>query len=140
VSVQITVQVRPEVAAGLRGPAGAPEAPEVPAPAEEPEATASAGTPEVPAPAEAPEATASAGTPRPVPAPAVASEVRALMDATGSLGAALRPVHPSGGDPELGAWFTLEVPDRATAERAVEVLRALDGVTAAYVKAPAEPP
>lgn len=108
-SVQITVQVRPEVAAGLRGPAGAPEARR---------------------PAGASEA----------PTPAGASEARALRDAAESLGASLRPVHPSGGDPELGAWFTLEVPDRAAAERAVEVLRALDGVTAAYVKAPAEPP
>jgi hypothetical protein len=118
VSVQIAVQVRPEVAAGLRGQAGAPEAP---APPGAPEATAPAGAPEAPALAGAPEA-------------------RALKDVAESLGASPRPVQPSGGDPELGVWFTLEAPDRAAAEQAVEVLRALDGVTAAYVKAPAEPP
>ncbi|HEV8649143.1 MAG TPA: hypothetical protein VG276_06980 [Actinomycetes bacterium] len=86
---------------------------------------------------------------------AAAPEARALVRAAESLGAPLRPLHPASpaesggigrnaatgtGDPELAAWFTLEVPDQAAAERAVGVLRAVDGVTAAYVKPPAEPP
>jgi len=91
VSVSVTVQVRPELAADLLGPAAAPEA-------------------------------------------------RALVRAAASLGAPLRPLHPATGDPDLAAWFTLKLPDRAAADRAVGVLRAVGGVTAAYVKPPAEPP
>lgn len=89
--VRIIVQVRPELTAGLHGPAAAP------------------------------------GT-------------RALVRAAESFGAPLRPLHPATSDPELAAWFTLEVPDEAAAERAVEELRAVGGVTAAYVKPAAEPP
>lgn len=55
------------------------------------------------------------------------------------LGVALEPVHPGMQEPELIKWFTINVPDRVTAERVVTRLLEGDMVEAAYVKPPAEP-
>jgi hypothetical protein len=70
------------------------------------------------------------------PTPETEQLARSLED----LGLSLEPMHPGQGDPTLASYFTIEVPDNTTAERALTVLRGRDAVEAAYVKPPAEHP
>lgn len=56
------------------------------------------------------------------------------------LGLLLEPMHPGESDPALAAYFTVEVPDAAAANRAIEALRRSDAVEAAYVKPAPEAP
>ena len=56
------------------------------------------------------------------------------------LGLTLEPMHPGESDPALATYFTVEVPDAATADRAIGALRDHDAVEAAYVKPAEEPP
>lgn len=52
------------------------------------------------------------------------------------LGMVLEPVHPNVSDPRLASYYTAEVPDRATAERAIAYLQQCRAVEAAYIKPP----
>jgi hypothetical protein len=65
------------------------------------------------------------------PATPVAEE---LFQAVEELGAALAPVHPGAEDPHLAPYFTVEVPDHATAERVIARLQQCQAVEAAYLK------
>ena len=56
------------------------------------------------------------------------------------LGLSLEPMHPGESDPALASYFTVEVPDADTADRALGALRRSDVVEAAYMKPSAEPP
>jgi hypothetical protein len=70
--------------------------------------------------------------------PADASQ--ALLGAAKELGVELRPIHPGAKDPYLLPYFTVEVPDPATAERVIARLRRHEAVEGAYVKPPDEAP
>jgi hypothetical protein len=67
-------------------------------------------------------------------------ETEQLARSLKELGLSLQPMHPGQGDPTLASYFTIEVPDRKTADRALEALRGRDAVEAAYVKPAAEHP
>ena len=60
-------------------------------------------------------------------------EVSQVVD---EFGAALEPVHPGAEDPLLAPYFTVEVPDPATAERMIARLKNCEAVEAAYLKPP----
>jgi hypothetical protein len=70
--------------------------------------------------------------------PTAASEQ--LLQAAEELGVMLKPVHPSAEDPYLAPYFTVEVPDAATAEKVIEHFKHCKAVEAAYVKPPDEIP
>ena len=70
--------------------------------------------------------------------PTAASEE--LSQAAEELGVALEPMHPGAEDPHLAPYFTVEVPDYATAERVIAHLQNLEAVEAAYLKPPDEMP
>jgi len=63
-----------------------------------------------------------------------------LLHAAEELGVVLEPVHPNAEDPHLAPYFTVEVPDPATAEQAISRLQDCDAVEAAYLKPPDEMP
>jgi hypothetical protein len=63
-----------------------------------------------------------------------------LLRAAEELGVVLEPVHPDAEDPHLAPYFTVEVPDHATAERAISRLQDCEAVEAAYLKPPDERP
>lgn len=46
----------------------------------------------------------------------------------------LEPMHRDTDNPNLQSYFTVEVPDRATAELTIDRLRQITGIEAAYVK------
>jgi hypothetical protein len=69
-----------------------------------------------------------------------APEVRELVRISDELGVDLEPLHPGTTSPLLIPYFTVEVPDVATAERVMERLRHVWGVEAVYVKPPDEAP
>jgi hypothetical protein len=52
------------------------------------------------------------------------------------LGVAIRPLHPGTDDSALRTYFTVEVPNAASAERVAARLRDSPAVAAAYVKPP----
>ncbi len=60
----------------------------------------------------------------------------AVAAAVRTEGAELQPVHPRHADPGLRAWHRIEVPEEPAAERLARELMRLDGVEAAFVKAP----
>ena len=70
--------------------------------------------------------------------PTTASEE--LSQAAEELGVVLEPMHPGAEDPHLAPYFTVEVPDYATAERVIAHLQGLEAVEAAYLKPPDEMP
>lgn len=55
-------------------------------------------------------------------------------------GVALQPMHPGTDDPDLMRFFTVEVPDGASAEQVVARLQEDTEVEAAYLKPPDEMP
>ena len=59
-----------------------------------------------------------------------------LLQAAEELGMVLEPVHPNAEDPHLAPYFTVEVPDAATAERVIAGLQNCEAVEAAYLKPP----
>ncbi len=61
---------------------------------------------------------------------------RELSQVMDELGVALEPIHPGAEDPYLAPYFTVEVPDTATAERVIARLQNCEAVEAAYVKPP----
>lgn len=64
------------------------------------------------------------------------TESRELSQVADELGVALEPMHPSAEDPLLAPYFTVEVPDPATAERVIARLQNCEAVEAAYLKPP----
>lgn len=69
---------------------------------------------------------------RPSPSP-VANEV---AQAAKELGVELEPMHPGVEDSSLAQFYTVEVPDTATAEKVIKRLRSCAAVEAAYLKPP----
>jgi len=63
-----------------------------------------------------------------------------LLDLVRTLGVELEPVHPGEEDPNLTPFFTVEAPDRETAERIAADLQRCGAIEAAYIKPPAELP
>jgi hypothetical protein len=57
-----------------------------------------------------------------------------LFQVVEELGVALAPVHPGAEDPQLAPYFTIEVPDHATAEQVIARLQQCQAVEAAYLK------
>jgi hypothetical protein len=55
-----------------------------------------------------------------------------LVNKAQELGVTLRPLRVRSEDSPLASGFTVEVPDRATAQRVIEELRDCDAVEAAY--------
>jgi hypothetical protein len=67
------------------------------------------------------------------PPTAASGELSQVVD---ELGASLEPMHPGAEDPLLAPYFTVEVPDPATAERMIARLKNCEAVEAAYLKPP----
>lgn len=57
-----------------------------------------------------------------------------LAQVAAELGSSVSPMHPGAGDADLGRWFVMDVPDRATADQATDRLLGLPSVEAAYFK------
>ena len=57
-----------------------------------------------------------------------------LLQAVHGLGLDLAPMHPGAGDSELIQYFSIEVPDRAAAERLIHRLEQMPMIEAAYLK------
>lgn len=68
------------------------------------------------------------------------TESQELLQTTKALGIVLEPVHPGAEDPLLAPYFTVEVPDPATAERVITRLQQSKAIEAAYLKPPDELP
>ena len=64
------------------------------------------------------------------------SELEELNRITKQLGVVLEPMHPDTTDADLSRYFTIEVSDRAMAERVIECFQRNKAVMAAYVKPP----
>ena len=70
-----------------------------------------------------------------------ASEAAAnLLQTAKKLGVVLRSLRASSKDSPLASGFTVEVPDRATADWVIQELRDCDAVEAAYLVPPTELP
>lgn len=65
-------------------------------------------------------------------------EAAELLELVRALGVQLKPVHPGEEDPYLAPFFTVDVPDRETAERIATELQRCPAIEAAYIKPPAE--
>lgn len=65
---------------------------------------------------------------------------KALLRKVGILGLLLEPLHHDTDDPTLQSYFTVEVPDWASAQRVMHRLGRSKAVLAAYVKPPDEMP
>jgi hypothetical protein len=57
-----------------------------------------------------------------------------VLKAANELGVELKPMHPGATDPDLASYFFVEVPDAATAEKAVSRLSSCSAIEAAYLK------
>lgn len=57
-----------------------------------------------------------------------------LISTLSALGVQLEPLHPDTTDPNLATYFTVAVPDIATAERVVKRLQQSTAVDSAYLK------
>jgi hypothetical protein len=68
------------------------------------------------------------------------AESEELLKTIGTFGLALEPMHRDTDDPNLQSYFTVEVPDHATAQRVMNRLQQSESVKAAYVKPPDELP
>ena len=68
------------------------------------------------------------------------TESKELLKKAEELGDLLEPVHPGAEDPLLTPYFTVEVPDSATAERVIAHLRRSAAVEGVYLKSPDELP
>jgi hypothetical protein len=68
--------------------------------------------------------------------PGSSPEAEELDRIAGQLGVVLQPIHPDTTDPDLRGYFTVEAPDRATADKVIAGLRQSKAVAAAYVKPP----
>lgn len=68
------------------------------------------------------------------------AESKALLRMIETFGLALCPMHRDSDDPNLQSYFTVEVPDYATAQRVTDRLRQSGAIEAAYVKPPDELP
>lgn len=64
------------------------------------------------------------------------TESQEVLKAARSLGVELKPMHPDIDDPYLNPYFTIDVPDAATAERVIARLRHCKAIEAAYIKPP----
>ena len=60
----------------------------------------------------------------------------ALDDLARELGIAFQPMHPDTDDSTLRTYFTVDVPNAASAERVAARLRDSPAIAAAYVKPP----
>jgi hypothetical protein len=60
----------------------------------------------------------------------------ALDALAGELGVTFRAMHPDTDDPTLRTYFTVDVPNAASAERVAARLRDSPAIAAAYVKPP----
>ncbi len=67
------------------------------------------------------------------------SQRRALQARASELGVPLAPLHPSASDPELASYAVGRV-DKGAADDVIGQLLRLEGVEAAYAKAPGAPP
>lgn len=63
-----------------------------------------------------------------------------LLQKAKELGVVLEPLHPGAEDPYLVPYFTVKVPDPATAERVIARLQHCKAIEAAYLKPPDEMP
>ena len=63
-------------------------------------------------------------------------ESEELLKMLKDLGVTLEPMHPGARDPLLTPFFTVEVPDQATAERVIASLVESEAVEGAYIKPP----
>ena len=63
-----------------------------------------------------------------------------LVQVVREFGATLEPMHPDSHDVELQCFYTAQVPDDADVENVIDQLRQSEGIEAAYVKPPGEPP
>lgn len=68
------------------------------------------------------------------------AEAREILDAMQRAGAALEPLHPASGDPQLDTYFRVSVPDQAAAQSVLDALKGKNAVKAAYLKPPEGPP
>jgi len=59
-----------------------------------------------------------------------------ILRTVGAFGLTLEPMHRDTKDPHLQSYFTVEVPDHATAQRVIDYLQQSEAVEAAYVKPP----
>jgi hypothetical protein len=64
------------------------------------------------------------------------SESEELNRIIKQLGVVLEPMHPETTDADLSRYFTIEVRDRAMAEKVIDCLQQNKAVMAAYVKPP----
>ncbi len=62
------------------------------------------------------------------------SASKELLETVEDLGVRLEPLHPGTQDPTLAAYFTVDVPDAATAEQVITQLQQSEAVETAYVK------
>lgn len=63
-------------------------------------------------------------------------ESQELSETAEELGVVLEPLHPDVEDPRLALYFTVEVPDPATAQEVIARLQHCQAIEAAYVKPP----
>jgi len=63
-----------------------------------------------------------------------------LLQTAEELRVVLEPMHPGAEDPHLAPYFTVEVPDSATAEQVIARLQHCKAIEAAYLKPPDELP
>lgn len=68
------------------------------------------------------------------------TDSEALWRMIKTFGLTLQPMHPDTDDPNLQSYFTVEVPDHATAQRVISRLQQAAATEAAYVKPPDELP
>lgn len=67
-------------------------------------------------------------------------KTKELLEAASELGVRLEPLHPGQTHPLLAPHFTVEVPDRETAEKVIDRLSRFQIVEAAYIKPEEELP
>ena len=68
------------------------------------------------------------------------AESRALLRMIEIFGFTLEPMHLDTDDPNLQSYFTVEVPDHATAQLVMDRFRRSEAVKAAYIKPPDDLP
>jgi hypothetical protein len=66
------------------------------------------------------------------------TKLKELLDVEKELGIVLKPIHPGAKDRSLSPYFSVNLSDRATAEKMISRLQKCKAVEAAYFKPPAE--
>lgn len=66
------------------------------------------------------------------------AKLKELLDVEKELGIVLKPLHPGTKDRYLSPYFSVQLSDRATAERMISRLQNCKAVEAAYFKPPEE--